>query len=83
MNSVISNVYMYLTPNEGISIRWKFNYVKNMITSNEVINLLPQFIEEHYNEKGNYEKCIIKMIKKKSVIGLYLLTMYSWLRNRS
>ena len=82
INSVISNIYRYLVPNKDISIHWKLNYVKKMINSKEVRTLLPIFIENYYDEKGNYEKAIIKMIKNKSVIGLYLLTIYSWFRNR-
>ena len=32
-------------------------------------------------QDNEYEKAIINMINKKSTIGLYILTMYSWRKN--
>ena len=52
-----------------------------MINNSYVIEALPIYIENHYNSKGKYEKAIINMINKKSTIGLYILTMYSWRKN--
>lgn len=81
INSIISNIYIYLIPNEILSLNQRLKYVKNMINNSYVIEALPIYIENHYDSKGKYEKAIINMINKKNIIGLYILTMYSWKRN--
>ena len=53
-------------------------------------NDIDLFVEEkNYNKfieiiknKGRYEKKIIDFIKRKNTLGIYLLTLYSRLRNR-
>ena len=82
INEVISNIYIYLIPKNGMSLNQKLQYVKNMIKNKYVIEAMPIYIKENYNYKSRYEKLIIKFIDKKSIIGLHLLTLYSWSRNR-
>lgn len=81
IDKVISNVYIYLKPNKSMKFKDRYKYVKKMITNEYVVNSIPTYINEYYNQKGRYERCIIKMISKKNMIGLYLLTIYSWFRN--
>lgn len=82
INSVISNIYIYLMPSNKLKFKRKIRYVNNMIVNNEVVNVLPVYIDNYFNEKSRYEKAIISMMKKKSIIGLYILVLYSWNRNR-
>lgn len=82
INSVIANVYLYLIPNETLSLKYRLNYVKKMVNNPYVIDALPIYIKNNYNSKGRYEKAIISMIKNRNILGLYILTMYSWKRNQ-
>ena len=82
IDKVISNIYIYLVPNNGIKLSNKLRYVHNMIKNNYVKEAIIYYRNEYYNEKNRYDKFIIKMIHRRSTIGLYLLTLYSWSRNR-
>lgn len=82
INEVISNVYIYLIPKNGMKLSRKLQYVKNMIQNKYVMESMPIYIKQNYIYKSRYEKFIIKFIYRKSIVGLYLLTMYSWSRNR-
>lgn len=82
INSVITIIYLYLTPNKTLPLSYRLNYVKKMINNQHVINALPIYIKNTYDSKSRYQKAIIKMIKNRSVLGLYILTIYIWKRNQ-
>lgn len=82
INSIISNIYIYLRPDNNLHFKKKIRYVKNMINNDEVVHALPIYIDNYYDEKSRYEKIIIQMIKNKLTIELYIVTLYSWFKNR-
>lgn len=82
INNVISYTYIYFNPENNISFRKRYKYIKNMI-NNESVNIA---IKAYWNiiclDKSNYEKLLMKLIKNKITIGIYILTSYSRLRGR-
>ena len=82
INSVITIIYLYLIPDKTLPLSYRLNYVKKMINNQHVINALPIYIKNTYDSKSRYQKAIIKMIKNRSVLGLYILTIYIWKRNQ-
>jgi hypothetical protein len=44
---------------------------------------LPLFEQEIRKEIGRYERFVVTMIKIKSVLGLYIIALYSQLRNKT
>lgn len=81
ITSVMSYVHIYLTPSNNLDFKTRYNYVKNMISDKHVREALPVFYNEKYQDLGRYERFIVSMIKNKSILGLYLATAYSRLRN--
>ena len=82
IDKVISNIYIYLKPNKLIGFSHRYKYVNKMIKNDQVIKLIPFYIEEYYKEEKKYRRWILKMILNQCTIGLYILTVYSWLKNR-
>ena len=82
IDKVISYVYLYLKPNKTISFKYRYRYIRAMVNNPQVRDSINIYKKEYYNEKSRYEKCVIRMIKKRNVIGLYILTIYSWIRNK-
>lgn len=81
INSVLSYIHLYFTPSNGLSIREKFNYVSYMIKSDIVREALQIYNGEYFSELGRYEKVLIKLVEKNFIIGLYVVTAYSRVRN--
>ena len=81
ISSVISYIYIYIT-SKNLSLRSRYTYVNNMIKNKNVQSALLIYINEKYENIGTYERFIVDMIKKKSIIGLYIATTYSRLRNQ-
>ena len=81
INSVISNIYIYLKPNKDIKFKERFLYVRNMISHKQVVESIKLYKKINYDKKSRYEKLIIKMIERKFIVGIYIATMYSWYRN--
>ena len=82
INNVISYTYIYFNPENNISFRKRYKYIKSMI-NNESVNIA---IKTYWNiiclDKSNYEKLLMKLIKNRLTIGIYILTSYSRLRCR-
>lgn len=82
LNVVIGLTYIYFVPNENNRLKDRYLYVKNMINDEEVSRNINKYYELISKDKGRYEKKIIDCIKNKNTVGIYLLTLYSRLRNR-
>ena len=81
IHTVLGLVHIYLTPTSEISFKERYGYVKKMISHNDVRMALPIYYKE-YENLGRYEDFILKMIKRKFMLGLYLATAYSRYRNK-
>lgn len=82
LNVVISLTYIYFVPNKNTKFKDRYLYVKNMINDEGVSRNIDKYYGEIIKNKGRYEKKIIDFIKRKNILGIYLLTLYSRLRNR-
>lgn len=82
IDKVISYNYIYLKPNKTISFKDRYRYIKDIVNNPQVKDAINVYKKEYYNEKSRYEKCLIRMIKNRNIIGLYILTIYSWIRNK-
>lgn len=82
LNIVVGLTYVYFEPNENNKFKDRYLYVKNMINAEEVSVNVSKYYEEISKNKGRYERKIIDFIKSKNTFGIYLLTLYSRLRNR-
>lgn len=82
INNVMSIVHIYLTPIKGESKRKQYILVKRMISNKYVREALHICRIELESTLGRYEKLIIKLIERKSTLGLYCITAYSRFRNK-
>ncbi|WLR42790.1 glycosyltransferase family 2 protein [Bacillus carboniphilus] len=79
IKAVMTNIYIYAT--SQLSFREKYQYLQKMIKHPTVKLALEGY--EKYNETlGRYEQFLLQMIRKKSILGLFLATNYSQIRNR-
>ncbi|MCY9692626.1 glycosyltransferase [Paenibacillus alginolyticus] len=83
INSVMAYAYVYLKSSNELSFSQRLKYVSQMIANPHVREALPFFYNEVYGTLGRYEKFIVDMIHRKSIIGLYCGATYSKLRNKS
>lgn len=82
LNDVISLTYYYFIPNKSNTFIDRYSYIKKMINNEEVCRAIKKYYKEIIQDKGRYEKKIIDNIKNKNTFGIYILTLYSRLRNR-
>lgn len=80
VNSILSLMYIYIKPKNGLSICKKWQKVSEIVhhkTVNQVFN--------QYNliAKNKFEKYSFDAIKKKQVFKLFLYNYYSYLRNKN
>lgn len=83
INSVIANIYVYLNGSQNLGLTKRMKYVSEMIRNSYVREALPIYYYETYGTLSRYEKFIIEMIRRKSMIGLFCATSYSRMRNKS
>lgn len=81
LNTVIALTYIYFVPNDRNKLKDRYRHIKNMINNQEVCNAINKYYNEISYNKGRYEKRIIDNIKKRNTFGIYVLTLYSRLRN--
>lgn len=79
IESVISYIYIYFTSTQ-IESKDKFILIKDMISNKDVQYALKIYKDNNFNI-NRYKRLIIKMIKIKSIFGLYMLTKYSQWRS--
>lgn len=81
LNKIISLTYIFFVPNKNNTLRDRYRCVSNIVNNEIVSMLISKYYDELVSNKGKYEKNIIKSIKHKNTLGIYLLTLYSRLRN--
>lgn len=82
LNTVISLTYIYFVPNDSNSFIDRYKYVKSIINNSIVSELINKYYSEIIDNRGRYDKKLIKYVKHKSTFKIYLLTLYSRLRNK-
>ena len=81
-NNIISLLYNYAKPKNGLTLKERFSKLKTL-TSNSVVQTV--FSDKTLKDKLNlssYKNTIFDEIKNKSVFKLYLLTIYSYYKNK-
>lgn len=81
INSVISYIHLYLQPSKEVCFNKRYQYVKNMIHNQDVREAIKVYYLDTESNLGRYERFIVKMIHKRSVLALYFATAYSRFRN--
>ncbi|WP_309088651.1 glycosyltransferase [Domibacillus sp.] len=81
INSVMSYIHVYFMPSK-MRFNKRYQYVRGMITNKSTREALPYYVKENYSALGRYQKFLINMIRKQSVVGLYCATAYSRFRNK-
>lgn len=82
IQSVMAYIHIYLRPTEDLSTNKQFSYVRKMIANDDVRNALPVYKKEMELVLGRYQKLILHLMNKQSILGLYCLTSYSRFRNK-
>ena len=82
INNVISYTYIYFNSENNISFRKRYKYIKNMINNKSVNTAIKSYWNIICLDKSNYEKLLMKLIKNRLTMGIYILTSYSRLRCR-
>lgn len=82
LNKVISLTYIYFVPNENNTFLDRYKYVKNMVNNETVIDLINKYYHDISSNRGRYENKLIESIKLKKTFNIYLLSLYSRVRNR-
>lgn len=83
LNTVISLTYIYFVPNKNNTLKDRYKYVKDMIKNEQVLLLFNRYYKDISINRGRYERKLIENIKKTNILNIYLLTLYSRLRNRN
>ncbi|MFB5197821.1 glycosyltransferase [Neobacillus sp. KR4-4] len=81
MDCVMAYLYIYFKPTKELSFIKRYQYIKNMINNQFVREALPRYKMEMLPKFGRYEKIVISMIERRSILGLYCATAYSRFRN--
>ncbi|SFC19889.1 glycosyltransferase family 2 protein [Kaistella jeonii] len=82
INNVISQIYIHAIPNNGLSIRNKLRKLHEIINNETAKTLFSENNELLTTNFSKYKSEVYKGIKTKSLIKLYLLSLYSYYRNK-
>ncbi|WP_417898971.1 glycosyltransferase [Bacillus haimaensis] len=82
IESVLSYIHLYFSPNTEISFIKRYYYIKRMLKNDSIKNSLLIYKDEKKLEIGRYEKILLTFIKLNFTLGLYGITAYSRFRNR-
>ncbi|RTY92305.1 glycosyltransferase [Flavobacterium sp. GT3R68] len=81
INSVISLIHLYFHPTKQMGFVKRYSYIKAMINNEDVQAAIKNNFGQFFENKNKYERFILRSIKDKSTIKLYLATSYSRFRN--
>ncbi len=81
INNIKSNIYIYFEKNQDQSIFYKCKYIKNIVNKKEIKEALEIYLS-NVNITGRYEKLFLFCMKNKLTILLYILCIYSKIRNK-
>lgn len=81
INNIKSNIYIYFDKNQDQSIFYKCKYIKRIVNKKEIKEALEIYLS-NVNITGKYEKLFLFCMKNKLIILLYILCIYSKIRNK-
>lgn len=78
---VLSLVYIYSEPSNGISVIQKIQKISELVNDNTVSKVFSQNNVNSFSKFGRFQKQIYIFIKNRRVFPLYFLSLYSYYRN--
>lgn len=82
INNILSQVYIFANPENGLSFRERWKRLSKIVRHPLVGEIFAENNAKLQAGLSPFQKEIYKWIKKKSVLTLYLLSLYSYHRNR-
>lgn len=82
INNIISQIYIYSHPENGLSLKSRLGKLHQITQDQLVQHLFQEENREISAEFSKYKKEVYRGIKSKSLIKLYLLSLYSYHRSR-
>lgn len=82
INNVMALSYVYLGNNKKMKLRQRYKYVSKMIKNKDVQYAIDKYSLDIIKNIGRYEQCLLKFIKLKFTLGVYILNLYSRIRNK-
>ncbi len=82
INNIISQIYIYATPENGLSLQTRIGKLHQIINHDVVKQVFHENNHELSSSFTKYKKEVYGSIKSRFVIKLYLLSLYSYYRNK-
>lgn len=81
VNSALSLLHLYFY-SSAVSLTQRFTQVKTMLSNPQLQTAIQGHYLELSNTKSRYERFLLEAVANKSLIKIYLATMYSKMRNK-
>jgi glycosyltransferase involved in cell wall biosynthesis len=81
IKNVLSLLNIYFNPSNKLSFKERYFYVNMMVYNAEVQKELRHYFKDYYNSSNRYSKFLLSSLREKSVLKIYIATIYSRLRN--
>lgn len=81
-NNIMAQVFNYAKPRNGLSFTEKWSILKKVTENNVVKDVFSDQTLQKKLKLNRYKNTIFDEIKNKSVLKLYLLTLYSYFKNK-
>lgn len=82
INNIISQIYIYATPENGLSLQTRIGKLHQIINHDVVKQVFHENNHELSSSFTKYKKEVYGSIRSRFVIKLYLLSLYSYYRNK-
>jgi len=81
IRSVLAYIYVYCRPSVGLTPAERLRRVRRMIGHRDVRRALDVYCAALGGEAGRYERIMLRLMKRRSALGLYCAATYSRLRS--
>ncbi|MHA6485271.1 glycosyltransferase family 2 protein [Paenibacillus sp. strain BS8-2] len=82
IQAIMSYIHVYFIPGNGLAIREQLSAVKDILRHTSVQSALRMYINLNV-DVGKYELWMLRLMNRRSALGLYGLTAYSRFRNHT
>jgi glycosyltransferase involved in cell wall biosynthesis len=81
IRSVLAYIYVYSRPSVGLTLAGRLRNLRRMIGHGDVRRALDVYRAAFWAEAGRYERIMLRLMKRRSALGLYCAATYSRLRS--
>ncbi|MDY0090037.1 MAG: glycosyltransferase [Flavobacteriaceae bacterium] len=81
-DKVSANVFIYLSPGNGLSFKKRYAYVRKMIYHTDVRYIFSKYNKLLLSRKSGFRKIMLLCIRYRLMMPLLVLTTYSYFRNK-